>query len=86
MLDDLRSGKNYRSVRYMETIADYYDISSVNFADDVLKLLNDGKLVFKGDSKKENDGKIVLVMMVHILLTMVGILYIQKHYANPYYK
>lgn len=59
MLDDLRAGKNYRSVRYMETIADYYDISSVNFADDVLKLLNDGKLVFKGDSKKENDGKIV---------------------------
>ena len=59
MLDDLKSGKNYRSVRYMETVADYYNIPSVNFANDVLKLLNEGKLVFKGDSKKENDGMIV---------------------------
>ena len=41
MLDDLKAGKNYRSVRYMETVADYYDIPSVNFADDVLELLNE---------------------------------------------
>ena len=59
MLDDLKAGKNYRSVRYMETVADYYDIPSVNFADDVLELLNEDKLVFKGDSKKEYSGKIV---------------------------
>ena len=59
MLNELKSGRNYRSVRYMERIADYYGIPSVNFANDVMKLLNEGKLVFKGDSKKENDGKII---------------------------
>ena len=40
MLDDLKAGRKYRSVRYMERIADYYDIPSVNFADDVMALMD----------------------------------------------
>lgn len=79
MLDDLNSGKNYRSVRYMEAVADYYDIPSVNFADDVLDLLNEDKLVFKGDSKRSMVVRLCLRMMGHILLMMADILYIQRH-------
>lgn len=79
MLDDLKAGKNYRSVRYMETVADYYDIPSVNFADDVLELLNEDKLVFKGDSKRSIVVRLCLRMMGHILLMMADILYIQRH-------
>ena len=59
MLDDLKAGRKYRSVRYMERIADYYDIPSVNFADDVMALMDKGELIFKGDAKKDYEDKIV---------------------------
>lgn len=59
MLNDVKSGKEYRSVRYMERIADYYGIPSVNFADDVISLMNDGKLIFKGNAQEDYGDKIV---------------------------
>ena len=32
MLDDLKAGKTYRSVRFMENVAGHYGIPSVNIA------------------------------------------------------
>lgn len=59
MLDDLKAGKTYRSVRFMENIARHYGIPSVNFAYDVMDLLNKDQLVFKGEKDKSYPGKVV---------------------------
>ncbi|MDP4292258.1 MAG: SGNH/GDSL hydrolase family protein, partial [Bacteroidota bacterium] len=39
MLNDLTQGRLYKSMRYMENIAKYYNIPSVNFAMDVVDLV-----------------------------------------------
>ena len=59
MLDDLKAGKTYRSVRFMENVAGHYGIPSVNFAYDVMDLLNKDQLVFKGEKDKSYPGKVV---------------------------
>lgn len=59
MLGEIKAAKEYRSVRYMERIADYYGIPSVNFANDVLALMNEEKLIFKGRTEIDYGDKII---------------------------
>lgn len=59
MLDDLKSGRTYRSVRYMERIAEYYGIPSVDFSKDVMSLLEKDELIFKGEKDKDYGKRIV---------------------------
>lgn len=59
MLDDVEAGRTYRSVRYMENIAGYYGIPSVDFSKDVMSLSKKGELVFKGERDKDYSEKIV---------------------------
>lgn len=59
MLDDLNKGITFRSVKYMEQVADYYGIPSINLQTGVLELLHAGKLVFKGDKKLDYKEKIL---------------------------
>lgn len=49
MLAELMNGHLFKSMRYMEKIADYYGIPSVNFAPDVIRLMKQDSLVFKGE-------------------------------------
>ncbi|MEI7423232.1 MAG: SGNH/GDSL hydrolase family protein [Prolixibacteraceae bacterium] len=59
MLDDLQKGRLYKSMRYMENIASYYNIPSINFAPDVIRLINQDSLVFKGDKGVDYAGKMI---------------------------
>lgn len=59
MLDDLNKGIVFKSVKYMEQVADYYGIPSINLQPDVLELLHAGKMVFKGDKKLDYKDKIL---------------------------
>lgn len=59
MLEDLEAGRIYRSVRFMEQVAAYYGIPSVDFSKDVMSLLKDDKLVFKGDKDGDYGRRIV---------------------------
>ena len=49
MLDDLMQGRLYKSMRYMENIARYYNIPSVNFSARVIDLVKKDSLIFKGE-------------------------------------
>jgi len=53
MLNDLMQGHLYKSMRYMESIANHYDIPSVNFAMKVIDLVKKDSLIFKGDKGKD---------------------------------
>lgn len=53
MIDGYRKGECPITVNAMEQIADFYGIPSINFAPRVMKLLDAGKLVFKGESAPE---------------------------------
>ena len=57
MLNDLMQGRLYKSMRYMENIAKYYDIPSVNFAMKVIDLVKKDSLIFKGDKGKDYGSK-----------------------------
>jgi hypothetical protein len=59
MLDDLMKGRLFKSMRYMDNIAEYYRIPSVNFAIRVIDLLNKDSLIFKGEKGKDYSGKMV---------------------------
>ena len=59
MLADLNNGIPFRSVKFMEQVADHYGIPSINLQPDVLELLHAGKLVFKGDKKLDYKDKIL---------------------------
>lgn len=50
MIDDCRKGKYPNTASAMEQIADFYDIPSINFGPRVVKMLDNGKLIFKGES------------------------------------
>lgn len=50
MISDCRNGKYPNTANAMEQIADFYDIPSINFGPRVVKMLDDGKLIFKGES------------------------------------
>jgi lysophospholipase L1-like esterase len=53
MLKDLQQGKDIRSVRYTEQIAQYYGLPSINLSFDVISQLQKNALVFRG--QKGND-------------------------------
>jgi hypothetical protein len=59
MLNDMEQGKLFKSVRLMEHIANYYQMPSINFGVEVIKLLQSGRLIFKGEKGVNYDGKIV---------------------------
>lgn len=59
MLEDLEAGRTYRSIRYMEQIAEYYGISTVDFSKDVMSLLKNDKLVFKGEKNEDYGSRIL---------------------------
>ena len=59
MLDDLQKGKLYKSMRYMENIASWYNIPSINFAPEVIRLMSMDSLVFKGEKGVDYAGKMV---------------------------
>lgn len=59
MLDDLMQGRLHKSMRYMESIAGYYQIPSINFAMKVIDLIKKDSLVFKGEKGKDYGGKMV---------------------------
>jgi hypothetical protein len=52
-LDDLSKGKFQRSASAMEAVADHYGIPSIHFGVEVARLVKEGKLVFKGEVKKD---------------------------------
>lgn len=52
-------GELYRSVRFIERVADYYKLPSVNLGIDVLKEVNQGKLIFRGTKEDEAAGRAV---------------------------
>lgn len=54
MLDDLLKGNLFRSMRIMENVAEHYEIPSVNFSMDVVDLLVNDSLIFKGEKKVDN--------------------------------
>lgn len=49
MLPDIQSGCLFRSMRFMESIADHYHIPSINFAVDVVAGVESGTLLFRGE-------------------------------------
>ena len=59
MLNDLMQGRLYKSMRYMESIAKYYNIPSINFAINVIDLIKKDSLIFKGDKGKDYGGKLI---------------------------
>lgn len=59
MLNDLMQGRLYKSMRYMENIAEYYHIPSVNFSNRVIDLVKKDSLIFKGEKGKDYGGKMV---------------------------
>ncbi len=59
MLDDLQKGKHCKSMRYMENITSYYNIPSINFAPEVIRLMSSDSLVFKGEKGVDYAGKMV---------------------------
>jgi lysophospholipase L1-like esterase len=59
MLDDLMQGRLYKSMRYMENIARYYNVPSVNFSTRVIDLVKKDSLIFKGEKGKDYGGKMV---------------------------
>ncbi len=52
-------GELYRSVRFMERVAGYYGLPSINLGIDILKELNGGKLMFRGTKEMESSGRAV---------------------------
>ncbi|MDO4570016.1 MAG: GDSL-type esterase/lipase family protein [Planctomycetia bacterium] len=50
MCDTVRKGEFPRSAGAMEMLADFYQIPSVNFQTRVVKMIDEGTLVFKGDA------------------------------------
>jgi lysophospholipase L1-like esterase len=59
MLNDLLKGRLYKSMRYMENIARYYNIPSVNFSTRIIDLVKKDSLIFKGEKGKDYSGKMV---------------------------
>jgi len=59
MLQDMTQNRLFRSMRIMEVIASHYNIPSINFGVDIVKLLKNDRLIFQGEKGKEYDGKIV---------------------------
>jgi hypothetical protein len=58
MIADIAKGNQTRAGVFMEPVANHYGITSIEFGLEVVKLLNEGKLVFKkGDANA--DGKIL---------------------------
>ena len=53
MIDGYRKGENPQTVNAMEQLADFYGIPSVNFGPGVVRLLDEKKLIFSGDSAPE---------------------------------
>lgn len=59
MLKDMEQGKLFKSMRLMEHIAKYYQIPSINFGVEVVKLLKADKLIFKGKKGADYGDKLV---------------------------
>ena len=59
MLKDMEQGKLFKSMRLMEHIAEYYQIPSINFGVEVVKLMKADRLIFKGDKGKTYGDKII---------------------------
>jgi lysophospholipase L1-like esterase len=59
MIDTYKSGQQPPAVRYMERVAAYYRLPSVNFAYDVLGLLQNGGMVFRGTAADTTSGPTV---------------------------
>ena len=59
MVNDLMQGRLYKSMRYMESIAEYYNIPSVNFSNRVIDLVKKDSLIFKGEKGKDYGGRMV---------------------------
>lgn len=59
MLKDMEQGKLFNSMRLMEHIAEYYQLPSINFGVEVIKLMKADKLIFKGEKNKSYGSKIV---------------------------
>jgi lysophospholipase L1-like esterase len=59
MLNELSKGILYKSMRYMERIAEYYRIPSVNFAPEVIRLMKKDSLIFKGEKGVDYGFKMV---------------------------
>ncbi|AWG22754.1 hypothetical protein FFWV33_15065 [Flavobacterium faecale] len=58
MIEDIKKGNQTNAGVFMEPVANHYGITSIEFGLEVVKLLNENKLVFKkGDSPA--DGKII---------------------------
>ncbi|NLE68325.1 MAG: SGNH/GDSL hydrolase family protein [Lentisphaerae bacterium] len=52
LLKDLQAGRCNPSASVMERVADHYGIPSIQLGVEVVRLLNEGKLVFKGEKPK----------------------------------
>lgn len=59
MIDDMKLGLLYRSVRIIDRVAEHYKLPSVNFGVEVIKQLMNGSLVFKAPAGTIYNGKIV---------------------------
>lgn len=59
MLKDMEQGRLFKSMRLMEHIADYYQLPSINFGVEVVKLMKKDKLIFKGEKGQVYEDKIV---------------------------
>lgn len=57
MIPDIQQGRQNNAGKYMEPVANHYGITSIEMGLEVVKQLNDGKLVFQ--AKKPVDGKIL---------------------------
>ena len=53
MTESYTKGELYRSIRFMEVVADHYKLPSINLGPDIMSAIQEGKLVFHG--KKEDD-------------------------------
>ena len=60
LLKDLLAGRCNPSASVMEHIADYYGIPSIQLGVEVVRLLNEGKLIFKGEKPKTPQEEAVL--------------------------
>ncbi len=59
MIPAYKAGELFRSIRFMERIADHYKLPSINLGVDVMDAVKQGKLVFQGRKEDENAGKAV---------------------------
>ncbi|MDZ8118775.1 SGNH/GDSL hydrolase family protein [Pontiella agarivorans] len=57
MIPDIQQGKQSNAGKSMEPVANHYGITSIEFGLEVVKQMNEGRLIFQG--KKPKDGKIL---------------------------